>query len=207
MISIYTQFLHRKLQGTLDPVTESYMENVLRGAERLEALIRDLLAYTQSTDPTGPDTTAADANEALDRALSNLSAAVEESGALIRSSKLPVVLIAPVRLTQLLQNLIGNALKYRSEAVPEINIDAARYQEEWKFSVSDNGIGIEERFKEHIFGIFKRLHQTDEYPGTGIGLAICQRIVERAGGRIWVESTPGHGSTFYFTLPAANTTS
>ena len=202
MVSIYTQFLSRKLEGRLDSDTEVYMEHVLRGAERLEALIRDLLAYTQSAETIDAPPTITDANEAMDRALSNLAAAVEESGARITVSKLPTVKIALVHLTQLLQNLVGNALKYRSEAVPEISVSAERHENTWQFSVSDNGIGIEEQYKEHIFGIFKRLHQNDEYSGTGIGLAICQRIVDRAGGRIWVESVPGRGSTFYFTLPA-----
>lgn len=201
MVSIYTQFLSRKLEGVLDSETETYMQRVLRGAERLELLIRDLLAYTQAGDSASPPAET-DANEALDRALSNLAAAIEDARAKIEVSSLPAVHIAPVLLTQLLQNLIGNALKYHGENPPIISLGAVRRTAMWEFFVSDNGIGIDEQYKEHIFGIFKRLHQNDEYSGTGIGLAICQRIVERAGGRIWVESELGRGSTFYFTLPA-----
>ena len=201
MVSIYTQFLARKLEGSLDSDSREYMEHVLRGAERLEALIRDLLAYTQTADSSAAST-ATDANEALDRALWNLAAAVEESGAQISVSKLPIVRMAAVHLTQVLQNLIGNALKYRREAVPQISVWAEQQDDKWKFCVSDNGIGIEEQYKQQVFGIFKRLHRPDEYSGTGIGLAICQRIVERAGGRIWVESVLERGSTFYFTVPA-----
>jgi PAS domain S-box-containing protein len=203
MVSIYTQFLARKLEGRLDAETEGFMEHVIRGAERLEALLRDLLAYTQAAEVSSVPFDATDANEALERALSNLAATVEECGARISVSRLPSVKVAPVHLTQLLQNLLGNALKYRSEAVPEIRVGAERQDGTWRFFVADNGIGIEEQYKEHIFGIFKRLHNNDEYSGTGIGLAICQRIVTRAGGRIWVESVPGRGSTFYFTLPGS----
>jgi light-regulated signal transduction histidine kinase (bacteriophytochrome) len=117
---------------------------------------------------------------------------------------LPRVCVAEVHFTQLLQNLIGNAIKYRSAAVPEIRIEAMRKSGLWEFSVADNGIGIESDFKEQIFGIFKRLHNAEKYSGTGIGLAICQRIVQRYGGKIWVESEPGRGSTFFFTVPAAD---
>ncbi|MEP6961362.1 MAG: PAS domain S-box protein, partial [Acidobacteriota bacterium] len=202
MVSIYTQFMDRKLAGVLDSQSQSYMQHVLRGAERLEALIRDLLAYTQAADSTASAPERTDANEALGQALSNLAATIEEAGAMIDSSPLPVVRLALVPITQLLQNLIGNAIKYRGAAPPEVRVCAVRRQDMWEFSVSDNGIGIEELYKEQIFGIFKRLHRQDEYSGTGIGLAICQRIVDRAGGRIWVESVFGRGSTFYFTLPA-----
>lgn len=201
IVSIYTQFLERKLEDKLDADTREYMGHVLKATARLEALIRDLLAYTQAANAPAP-AEAIDAGEALDRAMFNLAASLEEAGARVSVSTLPRVKIAPVHLTQLLQNLIGNAVKYRGEAPPEIRIGAQPCEDGWEFFVADNGIGIEPEYKEQIFGVFKRLHLQDEYSGTGIGLAICQRIVQRAGGRIWVESEPGRGSTFYFTLPA-----
>jgi light-regulated signal transduction histidine kinase (bacteriophytochrome) len=143
-----------------------------------------------------------DAGVALNEALSHLAAVIEEHRAKVVFSTLPTVRVAEVHLTQLLQNLVGNAVKYRAERTPEIRIGAVRRGNMWEFFVADNGIGIEDEYKEQIFGIFKRLHHNHKYSGTGIGLAICQRIVQRAGGRIWVESQPGQGSTFFFTLPA-----
>lgn len=201
IVSIYTQLLERKLEDKLDAETREYMDHVLKATARLEALIRDLLAYTQAANAPAP-AEAIDAGEALDRALFNLETALKKAGANVSVSRLPRVKIAPVHLTQLLQNLIGNAVKYRGAAPPEIRVGARRREDGWEFFVADNGIGIEPEYKEQIFGVFKRLHLQDEYSGTGIGLAICQRIVQRAGGRIWVESEPGKGSTFYFTLPA-----
>jgi PAS domain S-box-containing protein len=202
-ISIYTQLLRRKLDNRLDPETEQYARYVLRGATRMEALIKDLLAYTQAA--SGSEAASViEGDEALDAALSNLRAAIEQSGAHVTHGPLPRVRITRVHLTQVFQNLIGNAIKYRRDEPPRIRIGAERHQSGWLFSVEDNGIGIEEKYREQIFGIFKRLHTAEEYSGTGIGLAICQRIVERAGGRIWVESELGRGSTFFFTLPAAS---
>ncbi len=203
MVSIYTQFLGRKLSGDLDGEGTEFLEHILKGAERMEALVRDLLAYTQASEPNEAMDSRVDGNEALRRAIANLDAGIKESGVKITPSSLPTVNILEVHLTQVLQNLIGNAVKYRREAALEITIEAVCEGEMWRFSVEDNGIGIEEEYKEQIFGVFKRLHTSEEYPGTGIGLAICQRIVQRAGGRIWVESEPGRGSTFFFTLPAA----
>jgi light-regulated signal transduction histidine kinase (bacteriophytochrome) len=170
----------------------------------MEALVRDLLAYTQAADSTGSEVGRVDGNDALRRALANMAASIEETGAEITCSALPILSIPEVQLTQVLQNLIGNAIKYRREVPLRITIGANREGDLWRLSVTDNGIGIEEQYKEQIFGVFKRLHTTDEYPGTGIGLAICQRIVHRAGGRIWVESEPGRGSTFFFTLPGTD---
>jgi PAS domain S-box-containing protein len=201
-VSIYSQLLRRKFEGRLDPEAEQYIRYVVRGAARMEALVRDLLAYTQASSPSDQPALVVDANAALDGALSNLRAAIESSEAYVTYGTLPKVRIPQVHLTQLFQNLIGNAIKYVREQPPRVKIGAEPRKTEWLFSVEDNGIGIEEKYKEHIFGIFKRLHTADEYSGTGIGLAICQRIVERAGGRIWVESQLGRGSTFFFTLPS-----
>jgi light-regulated signal transduction histidine kinase (bacteriophytochrome) len=171
----------------------------------MDMLVKDLLAYTQSANMEGEAEEEVDAAEALDKALSNLSAAINESNAEITHGGLPSLRVPEVQLEQLFQNLIGNAIKYRKDDEhPRIRITAARESGRWLFSVSDNGIGIPAEYKERVFGIFKRLHGSGKYSGTGIGLAICQKIVERNGGRIWVDSEgTGKGSTFHFTLPAA----
>ena len=142
-----------------------------------------------------------EAEAALGQAMANLQVAVAESSAVVTHETLPVVLADGTQLVQLFQNLIGNALKFRQAQPPQIHISATRQNQEWVFSVQDNGIGIEPQYAERIFVIFQRLHSKAEYAGTGIGLAICKRIVERHGGRIWFESQPGQGATFYFTLP------
>jgi light-regulated signal transduction histidine kinase (bacteriophytochrome) len=167
----------------------------------MEGLLRDLLAYTQVAKFEKP-ADLADAGKALDAALSNLSSAISEAGAAVTSEPLPLVPVHAAHLQQLFQNLIGNAIKYRSrERAAVVHVTAERQGANWLFSVSDNGIGIAPEYREVIFGLFKRLHATDEYAGTGIGLALCQRIVDRYHGRIWAESEPGQGSTFRFTLP------
>jgi light-regulated signal transduction histidine kinase (bacteriophytochrome) len=169
------------------------------GASRMESLVRDLLAYTQVKNVEGPEES--DAAEVMRATLANLANAIAESSAQITCGRLPAVRIHRIHLQQLFQNLIGNALKYRAEKDPLVHIAAERKDGQWLFSVSDNGIGIDPQYNERIFGLFKRLHTGDEYSGTGIGLAICRRIVERYGGRIWVESVLRQGATFYFTLP------
>ena len=168
---------------------------------RMESLLKDLRTYTQVSTMGQDPTEEIDAGEILQKTLLNLQVAISNSGASIISTDLPKVRIYEFQLEQVFQNLIGNAIAYRGDEPPRIQIAAVRQGREWLFSVQDNGIGIEPQFQEHIFGIFKRLHSTAEYSGTGMGLAICQRAVERAGGRIWVESAPGKGSTFYFTVP------
>jgi light-regulated signal transduction histidine kinase (bacteriophytochrome) len=165
----------------------------------MEMLVRDLLAYTQVKNVEGVEE--AEAMETIASTLANLENAIQASSAQITYGALPLVRIHKIHLQQLFQNLIGNALKYRSASPPLVHVEAKKQDQHWLFSVSDNGIGIDSRYKERIFGLFKRLHTGDEYSGTGIGLAICKRIVEQCGGRIWVESAPGEGSTFYFTIP------
>jgi light-regulated signal transduction histidine kinase (bacteriophytochrome) len=172
---------------------------------RLENLLRDLRTFMQLSIEGGEATKDIDAGAVLEKALANLDVAIRESGAEIHFTPLPVVRMYEFQLEQLFQNLVANAIRYRRELPPRISIAAERQGEEWLFSVRDNGIGIAEQFKEQIFGVFKRLHGAAEYPGTGMGLAICHRIIERAGGRIWVESEPGTGSTFYFTVPCVRT--
>ena len=168
----------------------------------MEMLVRDLLTYSQVATIEG-DPEYVDSNAAIQAAIGNLAGAIAETGAAVDSEPLPSVRAHRIQLQQLFQNLIGNAIKYHRPGIPPVVHTMARLEDgHWVFSVTDNGIGIEPQFKERIFGLFKRLHTGDEYSGTGIGLALCQRIVERHHGRIWVESEPGKGSTFRFTLPA-----
>jgi light-regulated signal transduction histidine kinase (bacteriophytochrome) len=178
-----------------------FLNYVRAGATRMEMLVRDLLTYTQVVRlDKPPDVNSV--SSAVNAALANLAGAIAESRAKITCGTMPFVSMHTTHLQQLFQNLVGNAIKYRRANVsPVINIACVQQSGNWLFSVQDNGIGIENEYKERIFGLFKRLHTGDEYPGTGIGLAICQRIVDRYHGRIWVESKPGEGSTFYFTLP------
>lgn len=201
-VKVFSQLLGVRAKQKLDPESLEYLDNVISGATRMEALIRDLLAYARATrldKPLQPT----DANRAVDAALANLKGAVAESGATIHFEPLPTLPAHPTQLELLFQNLIGNAIKYRRpDVTPAVHIAARKRHAQWHFSIRDNGIGIEAQYKERIFGIFKRLHTNDKYSGTGIGLALCRRIVERHNGRIWVESEPGRGSTFHFTLPA-----
>jgi PAS domain S-box-containing protein len=203
-ISLSSEILAVQYSHMLSGKAVNYLSFITAGAKRMEMLVKDLLAYTQSTSSQEPVTEHVDATLPLGRALGNLSAAINESGAQVSFDKLPGVRVRETQLQQLFQNLISNAIKYRRENdPPRIEIKAERQNSEWRFSVRDNGIGIQPEYTERVFGIFKRLHPEAKYTGTGIGLAICQRIVERNGGRIWVESEGiGKGSTFYFTLPA-----
>jgi PAS domain S-box-containing protein len=200
-VKIYSELLSKRYADRLEGEALEFLKYLRGSATRMEMLVRDLLAYTQvgRLEPADHD---ADSNQALREALANLEGAIVESGARITSDPLPAVRVHDTHLKQLFQNLVGNAIKYRSrERVPLIHVNAERRDGHWRLTVSDNGIGIEPQYKERIFGLFKRLHAGDEYSGTGIGLAICQRIVERYHGRIWVESEPGKGSRFIFTLP------
>jgi PAS domain S-box-containing protein len=200
MVSSYLQLLDQRYKGQLDPNADEFIAFAVDGATHMQALIKDLLVYSRvgthgrSFEPT-------DCQVILEQALSNLQVALEESGARVTHDPLPVLVADDTQLVQLFQNLIGNAIKFRGERQPEIHIGAERQGNEWLFSVRDNGIGIQPQYFERIFLVFQRLHTQDEYPGTGIGLAICKRIVERHDGRMWVESEPGRGSTFYFAIP------
>ncbi len=203
MVSIYTQMLQRKYRQKLGSEADGYLNYIVTGAQRMEELVHDLLEYTQAAPMSQTDIIApVEADHALAKALANLRRAIDESGATINRGPLPTLLVAEVHLAQLFQNLIENAIKYRGDQPPRIHIEAVPAGELWRISIHDNGIGIPPKYAEQVFGIFKRLHTSDQYSGTGIGLAICQRIVHRYGGRIWVESEgQGRGSTFSFTLP------
>ncbi len=201
-VKVFSQLLAVRAKEKLDSQSMEYLDNVISGATRMEALVRDLLVYAQTTRFEAPGEPA-DANLSVQAALANLQGAVAEAHATVHVEPLPSLPVHPTQLERLFQNLISNAIKYCRPAVrPEVRIAAKRLNAEWLFSVRDNGIGIEAQYTDRIFGLFKRLHTSDRYSGTGIGLALCRRIVERNNGRIWVESKPGEGSIFYFTLPA-----
>ena len=202
MVAVYSQLLQQEYRDRLDSQAQSYIAFAVNGARRMEALLKDLLFYSRVSSASESDETV-DSNAVLRVALLNLETAISESVAEIDASDLPMVAVPEPHLIQLFQNLIANAIKYRGTAAPYVRILAERDDGRWRFSIANNGIGIDAQYLTQIFGVFKRLHGP-EYEGTGIGLAMCQRIVERNGGRIWVESERGKGSTFFFTLKAAD---
>ncbi len=200
MVASYTQLLAKRYKGKLDSDADEFISFAVDGASRMQRLIQDLLAYSR-VGTQEQDLLDTSSENALQQALINLRGAIEESGALVTSSSLPTVPADEVQLIQLFQNLVGNAIKYQGPGVPRVHISASKNShEEWIFSVQDNGLGIDPQYFEKIFGLFQRLHKREEFAGTGIGLAICKKIVERHGGNISVESQSGHGSTFRFAL-------
>jgi PAS domain S-box-containing protein len=200
MISSYLQLLARRYKGRLDTDADEFIDYAVDGAKRMQNMIVALLSYAR-VGTHGGELKEVDAGAALGAALDNLKLAVEDSGAQVTHDPLPTVPADESQLTQLFQNLISNSLKFRGTGPPIIHVSARRDGGYWVFSVKDNGIGIDTEYGERIFRIFQRLHGKGDYPGTGIGLSICKKIVERHGGRIWIESAPGEGATFYFTLP------
>ena len=200
MVASYTQLLARRHQDRLDPDAREFMGYIVDGAARMKQLIEDLLAYSR-VGTKGREFKPVDLGRPLARALANLKTAIEEAGAEVSADPLPTLPADEPQLAQLFQNLIGNALKFRGPAAPRIRVEAADRGEAWELRVADNGIGIEPQYFERIFMVFQRLHNKAEYPGTGIGLAICKKVVERHGGQLRVESAPGAGSAFIFTLP------
>lgn len=200
MVATYTQLLAERYGGRLDENADKYIRYAVDGALRMQTLIQDLLTFSRVGRPaeTGQPT---DCNEVIGVVLDNLQAAIQECGAQVWHDDLPTLTTDRSQLVQLFQNLIANAIKFRGHQPPAVRVSAERVGKEWVFAVADNGIGIAREHAEVIFVIFKRLHTRAEYPGSGIGLAICKKIVERHGGRIWVESEPGRGAIFKFTLP------
>jgi light-regulated signal transduction histidine kinase (bacteriophytochrome) len=200
MVTSYLQLLQRRYQGKFDDKADKYIYFAVDGASRMQVLINDLLEFSRVTtranehEPT-------DCEFILNQVLSGLELYIKENGAIVSHDPLPEIMADNTQLTQVFQNLIANGIKFHGEEAPKIHISAEKKASEWLFSVKDNGIGIDPQYSEKIFEVFKRLHKKEEYPGTGIGLAVCKKIVERHGGRIWVESELGKGSTFYFTLP------
>ncbi len=205
MVSSYTQLLERRYGDKLDEKGRKFVDFAVDGAVRMQQLINDLLEFSR-VSTRGKPMKPVDVNRVLDTVKINLSVAIRESDAVVTNDRLPTVLADETQLVQLLQNLVGNAIKFRRAppARPEVHVSAQVGETECVFTVRDNGIGIAPEYFERIFVIFQRLHAKGEYPGTGIGLAVCRRIVERHGGRIWVESAPGQGSTFYFALSNGN---
>ena len=200
MVASYTQLLSRRYKGKLDADADEFIAFAVDGASRMQRLIQDLLAYSRVATK-GKELTYTSSEEALKQALFNLRGAIHDSGAIVTHDQLPMVLADEMQLIQLFQNLVGNAIKYQTGGIPEVSIAAVRKGDKrWSFSVQDNGLGIEAQYFERIFGMFQRLHKRDEFAGTGIGLAICKKIVERHGGSISVQSEPGKGSTFSFAL-------
>jgi len=201
MVSSYAELLEERYRGQLDDEGREFMASVVEGAGRMRSLIDDLLNYSR-VETRGAEPTPADAQVALEEALKNLEGRIAAEGAVVTNDPLPSVLADESQLLRLFQNLVGNAVKFRREEPPRIHVGVQKFGEEWVFSVADNGIGIEEHFQDRAFEIFQRLHSRNLYEGTGIGLAICRRIVQRHGGRIWFESEVGKGSTFFFMLKA-----
>ncbi len=210
----YLQLLERRYSGQLDDRAEKYIGYAVDGGKRMQTLISDLLTYSR-VGRRDVAVAPVDTNLVLDRVTASLRLAIEESGAEVTHDPLPTVVGDGTQLTQLFQNLVGNAIKFRGEAAPRIHISAERQSASasdpqhgaWIFSVRDNGIGIAPEYRERVFVLFQRLHGRDEYSGTGIGLAVCKRIVERHGGTLWVDDTPGGGTTFRFTIPDPGDTS
>jgi signal transduction histidine kinase len=205
MISSYTQLLRRRYVGKLDADADEFIGYAVDGTKRMQALINDLLNFSRVSNWPKP-LESVDLEAALDDTLKDLEIRIEDCGATVTHDTLPTVQGDPVQMRQLLLNLIGNGMKFQPPArKPAVRVSATLEGREWRFGVRDNGIGIDAQYIKNLFQIFKRLHSSDEYPGTGIGLAVCKKIVERHGGHIWVESVLGQGSTFLFTLPAMET--
>jgi PAS domain S-box-containing protein len=200
MVSSYTQLLGRRYNEKFDADAREFMGYIVDGATRMKQLIEDLLAYSR-VGTKGKDFKPVELEKSVRRALANLKAAIDESGAAVSYDPLPTLPADEVQLAQVFQNLMGNALKFRSPSAPRIHVGVTEKQDEWEIELRDNGIGIEPQYFERIFMVFQRLHNKGEYPGTGIGLAIVKKVVERHGGHIRVESKPGEGSAFIFTLP------
>lgn len=200
MVATYTQLLAERYKGKLDADADKYIHYAVDGALRMQVLVRDLLAFSR-IGRQGIEFVTVDCNAVMGSVLKNLQAAIEESGARVVYENLPTLTADESQITQLLQNLIGNGITFRGKEAPLIQIASKQEGRDWIFSVADNGIGIAPEHSEIVFEIFKRLHTRTEYPGSGIGLSICKRIIEYHGGRIWVERKAGPGCTFQFTLP------
>ena len=202
-VAIYAELFTKRYGANLNEEACRFLGIINEGAQRMGQLISGLLEYARA-DHLDEDTPISDGGEVLEQVLQNLSRSLQESGAVITHEKLPSVPMKAVHLEQLLQNLIGNALKFTKDGEPpRVHISATQHENQWRFSITDNGVGIERQYQAKVFGLFKRLHSPrGEYAGAGMGLAICQRIVERYGGRIWLDSEVGHGATFHFTIPA-----
>jgi signal transduction histidine kinase len=200
MVTAYTQLLGERYRGKLDENADKFIGYATEGAQRMQVLIQDLLAFSR-VGRNGITRAIVDCNAVIKEVLQTLSTAIQESSTIVNHADLPAVWADRTRVAQIFQNLIGNAIKFRGKEPPVISVQAEKAGQQWQFSVSDNGIGIAPEYAENVFVVFQRLHARSEYPGNGIGLAICKKIVEHNGGKIWVESQAGSGSSFKFTLP------
>ncbi|MBZ5537731.1 MAG: GHKL domain-containing protein [Acidobacteriia bacterium] len=201
MVTSFTQLLAKRYKGKFDSDADEFITYIVDGAARMHRLINDLLAYSRLGSHRA-EFAPSNCEEILAAAVANLGSAIEENGATVTHDPLPTVMADRDQLSRLFQNLLGNAIKFRAVDPPVVHVSARRNENEWLFSVRDNGIGMDPEHFERVFLIFQRLHGKGERSGTGIGLAICKKIVERHGGKIWIESQVGKGSTFYFTIPA-----
>ena len=199
MVASYTQLISKRYSGKLDADADEFINFAVDGAQRMQRLIQDLLSFSRVSSK-GKALANTSSEAALESALKNLSGAISDSEAVVTHDSLPRVYADGAQLMQMFQNLVGNAIKYRADEPPYVHISAAQCEARWVFSVQDNGLGIEGKYFERIFGMFQRLHKRDEFSGTGIGLAICKKIAERHGGTISVRSQPGEGSTFSFAM-------
>jgi light-regulated signal transduction histidine kinase (bacteriophytochrome) len=196
-----TELFKNRAGGSLDPESRKLLDAVVSNVHRMKRLIQDVLEFARIGHEPGPTRVAVDTQAVVGAVIKNLREAVDESGANVTCDSLPVIHANEGQLSRVFQNLIANAIKYHGEHAPEVRISALREGDEWTFSVRDNGIGIDPKYHHKIFGTFQRLHSRSEYEGNGFGLAICERIIRRHDGRIWVKSESGKGATFYFTLP------
>ena len=200
MVSSYCQLLKKRYSEKLDDDAQEFIGYATDGAMRMKRLIEDLLKISR-VSTTGVEFKEVDLTDLVPQAVQNLKIALEESEGSVEIGEMPTVSADPGQIVQLLQNLIGNAIKYRGDVPPRVRVWSERLDRAWRISVADNGIGIDEKYKERVFQMFQRLHTREQYSGTGIGLAVCRKIVHRHGGEIWVESKAGEGSTFHFTIP------
>ena len=200
MVTLYSQLLERRYKDSLDDDADDFIEYIVENAKRMKQLIDDLLEYSKVTSQA-KEFENVELEKLLDVVLNNLSISIADNNVKVTHESLPTIFADQNQMLQVFQNLITNAIKFRGVQTPEIHISAQKDQTEWTFSVSDNGIGIKPEHQKQIFEVFKRLHTREEYPGTGIGLSIVQKIIKHHDGQIWVESEPGKGSTFYFTIP------
>jgi hypothetical protein len=200
MVTSYLQLLEKRYRSKLDSDAKDFIDFAVDGGTRMASLIDGLLAYSR-VGTHGATLQPTDCESVLGRAIADLDAAIRDRAAEVTHDRLPTVVADATQLQQVFQNLIANAIKFRNKRPPKVHVSAKRGKREWLIAVTDNGIGIDPQYSERIFVVFQRLHGRNEYAGTGIGLAICKKIIERHGGRIWFDSTPGNGSTFHFTLP------
>jgi light-regulated signal transduction histidine kinase (bacteriophytochrome) len=203
MVTLYSQLLERRYKDRLDSDANDFIEYIVENAKRMKQLIDDLLEYSRLTN-RAKEFENTDLEKVLENVLSNLSILIVENNVTVTHDSLPTVLADENQMMQVFQNLITNAIKFRGVEPPKIDISAKKNEKEWIFAITDNGIGINPEHQKQIFEVFKRLHTQEEYPGTGIGLSIVQKIILHHHGRIWAESEPGKGSTFYFTIPTIN---